>query len=194
MSPLPDVIPQHCSDKWATSCSTPARNGAELRVRRGMAPMRFRLDSVGSSVGDSTASSPITSPTSPTPYSPMSFDLLPESYPPPDSALSTSSAFSYDFRPEDVLSSTLIASSASTSDATDASPSSADWRRVGRDLRGIADHFASSRLQNPQVITQLICINGRLGSWGRGRGGGGRKKTSSCVLLFYYITTKNVFM
>lgn len=165
-SPLPDVIPHHFSsspsDKKMSSVttSTPVRGANELRVRRGMAPMRFRLNSVGSSVG-SAATTPATSPL---PYTPdMYYDDDEYEYYHQDlSAASTSSTFSYDdlppFRPED-----LTTSSISAVDATDASPSSsnnndstsssttADWRRVGRDLRGIADHFASTRHQTHQV-------------------------------------------
>ena len=140
----------------SVTTSTPVRGANELRVRRGMAPMRFRLNSVGSSVG-SAATTPATSPL---PYTPdMYYDDDEYEYYHQDlSAASTSSTFSYDdlppFRPED-----LTSSSISAVDATDASPSnnndstlssnssstSADWRRVGRDLRGIADHFSSTR-------------------------------------------------
>ena len=71
-SSFPEVIPCHfassSSDKKMSSVatSTPVIGANELRVRRGMAQMRFRLNSVGSSVG-SAATTPATSPLSYTP-------------------------------------------------------------------------------------------------------------------------------
>ncbi|KAI9552079.1 hypothetical protein GHT06_022416 [Daphnia sinensis] len=147
---LPDVIPKHgTSDKW--SCSTPPSAAEDLRMRRGMAPMRFRLDSVGSSVPSATSSA-VSTPTSATSFftssaatSPMAFDLLPS----PTTSSSTVSFFA-DYPPlssdisEHVHRTDLDASL--PVDATDAADASAaDWRQVGRDLRGIADHFASTR-------------------------------------------------
>ena len=88
----------------------------------------------------------------------MSFDLLSGDYlsPAPSSAASATSFFSDD---EDLVDDSHLASTplpatdfepsdSLTTDATDAAVDpAADWRRIGRDLRGIADHFASTRSQ-----------------------------------------------
>lgn len=123
----------------------------DLRMRRGMAPMRFRLDSVGSSVPSATSSA-VSTPTSATSFfsssaatSPMAFDLLPS----PSTTSSTVSFFA-DYPPlSSDISDHRTTADLDTSlpvDATDAADASAaDWRQVGRDLRGIADHFASTR-------------------------------------------------
>lgn len=147
-----------------------SRRGDDLRIRRGLAPMRFRLDSVGStcSVASSTVSSPTSvsfaeSPTSP---SYMAFDLLGGDYSSstPSSASSTTSFFSDvdDFVDNSHLVSTPLSatdlepSDSLTTDSTDAAVDpAADWRRIGRDLRGIADHFASTRSQ----VNYFECIN-----------------------------------
>ena len=151
---LPDVIPHHYSstDKW-NNCSSPSTTSAEdLRMRRGLAPMRFRLDSVGSSVPSATSSA-VSTPTSAASFfsssaatSPMPFDLLPS----PTTSSSTVSFFA-DYPPlsSDMAELQRTSADLDTSlpvDATDAADASAaDWRQVGRDLRGIADHFASTR-------------------------------------------------
>ena len=119
-----------------------------------MPPIRCRLDSVGSSVPSATSST-VSTPTSATSFfsssaatSPMAFDPLPS----PTTTSSTVSFFA-DYPP---LSSDISEHRTTTSiadldtslpvDATDAADASAaDWRQVGRDLRGIADHFASTR-------------------------------------------------
>lgn len=143
---LPDVIPNH-KEKWNCTSST----GEDLRVRRGFAPMRFRLDSVGSSVPSATSSA-VTTPTSASSFfsssaatSPMPFDLLPS----PTTSSSTVSFFA-DYPPlssdiSEHLQRTTDLDASLPVDAPDADTSTADWRQVGRDLRGIADHFASTR-------------------------------------------------
>ena len=147
------MIPKlNSSNKW--NYSSPSPSGEDLRMRRGMPPIRCRLDSVGSSVPSATSST-VSTPTSATSFfsssaatSPMAFDLLPS----PTTTSSTVSFFA-DYPP---LSSDISEHRTTTSiadldtslpvDATDAADASAaDWRQVGRDLRGIADHFASTR-------------------------------------------------
>lgn len=153
---LPDVIPKlGASDKW--SCSTPPSSAEDLRMRRGMAPMRFRLDSVGSSVPSATSSA-VSTPTSATSFftsstatSPLAFDLLPS----PTTSSSTVSFFA-DYPPlSSDMSEHLHRTDLDASlpvDATDAADASAaDWRQVGRDLRGIADHFASTRRSQVKI-------------------------------------------
>ncbi|XP_046444153.1 putative protein TPRXL [Daphnia pulex] len=147
---LPDVIPKVNSSDKRNYLASPSSE--DLRMRRGMAPMRFRLDSVGSSVPSATSSA-VSTPTSATSSffsssaatSPMAFDLLPS----PSTTSSTVSFFA-DYSPlSSDISDHRTAADLDTSlpvDATDAADASAaDWRQVGRDLRGIADHFASTR-------------------------------------------------
>lgn len=108
--------------------------------------MRFRLDSHGSTV-ESTTSSAASTPSSAASFfsspSPMPFDLLPS----PASASSTTSFFADECPPVDLEQFQHDSGRLSpAADDTDAGVDpSADWRQVGRDLRGIADHFASTR-------------------------------------------------
>lgn len=135
-------------------------------MRRGLAPMRFRLDSHGSSV-ESAASSAATTPSSAASFfstpSPMPLDLLPT----PASTSSTVSFFDDDFPPLPADAEHLSGRLSPATDDTDAGASptdaSADWRQVGRELRGIADHFASTRRSQvtpptTRLITQLESI------------------------------------
>jgi hypothetical protein len=85
----------------------------------------------------------------------MAFDLLPS----PSTTSSTVSFFA-DYSPlSSDISDHRTTADLDTSlpvDATDAADASAaDWRQVGRDLRGIADHFASTR--RAQVNFNSLC-------------------------------------
>jgi len=155
---LPDVIPN--AEK---KCSVVPCGGQQLRARRGLAPMRCRLDSVGSQA--STASSSASN--SP---SPMNFDLL---TPTPTFFCDDDDLSFYQFDVDDVsgcppsplqtsplqtsplqtsplqtspLQTPLPSMDVDEADAVDAS--SLHWRHVGRDLRGIADQFAYNRRSN----------------------------------------------
>ena len=154
LSPLPDENPHSVGAKWSS-----VGGAQELRVRRGLGPMRFRLDSVGGSSSASTPSSP----------TPLTFDLVAT---PTLSAASSVSFFAddgYSSSPPsafyDAWSADTPAAEASplppaasigaahdTTDAAAASCPTANWRQVGRDLRGIADHFASTRASNRSQV------------------------------------------
>ena len=188
------MIP-HNEKKCASSyqramTAAPATAAQHLRARRGLGPMRCRLDSVGSVV--SNASTP-TSPSpmgfdlvTPTPSSPVSFfcsdddddddfyfypsydasaPVSPLSSPLPSGLPSGLPAAVVDDR------ATFAAATPTTSstghddvDAQDAA--SLQWRHVGRDLRGIANQFATSRrsrshqVKPPPLITFINPLNG----------------------------------
>ena len=152
---MPDVIPN--AEK---KCSVVPCGGQQLRARRGLAPMRCRLDSVGSQA--STASSSASN--SP---SPMNFDLL---TPTPTFFCDDDDLSFYQFDVDDVsgcppsplqtsplqtspLQTPLPSMDVDEPDAVDAS--SLHWRHVGRDLRGIADQFAYNRRSNTVQVNTL---------------------------------------
>ena len=159
LSPLPDVIP-HNEKKCSSYQRAPATSTApqQLRARRGLGPMRCRLDSVGSVVSNSST------PTSP---SPMTFDLL---TPTPSSPVAFFCDDDY-YYPYGVTTpvTPLPASPPATlpavvdddendddhEDVVDAQDAAAlQWRHVGRDLRGIAHQFATTRRSSN---TQVNC-------------------------------------
>ena len=158
-SPLPDLIPS-ADTKWQSPCR-------DLRVRRGLDPIpRFRLNSVGSASGSSTASSPASTPCTPVSPSPINFDLITPSSSASTATYHPSPSTHFYYPPSPPASASTAAplpsewpaaeSETPADDVADGSDCSAEWRRVGRELRSIADSFASAR--PPTQVNTLFSL------------------------------------
>ena len=147
------------STSYVRTPTTPSTS-QQLRVRRGLGPMRCRLDSVGSVVSNSS-----------TPTSPMTFDLL---TPTPSSPGAFFCDDVYDVDDADdgfyypvydvatptspTLPPTLPCQDDHQDDVVDAQDAAAvQWRHVGRELRGIAHQFATTR--RPPTTTTTHQVN-----------------------------------
>ena len=139
----------HLPDLVAADAKVAPPAASDLRMRRGLEPMpRFRLDSVGSSTS-SVSSTPAT-PLSAAPSSSAStvaffsdFEyatMTPATPWTPSTPSTPSTAFHYD-------------AAGAGSDVADGDDCAGEWRRVGRDLRSIADAFAATRPLGPPTPT-----------------------------------------
>lgn len=102
-----------------------------------------------SAYGTSYSPAPLSPPASTQQQQLFSFPPSPSSYSPSPSSISSSPSH-YSNRLAADLASTDAADGSSPHDS--ASSPTSDWRRVGRDLRHIADNFAVTRPRSPQQV------------------------------------------